>query len=213
MGKLIADQVLDLAAQHGIEVDRRRPLVQKSDPILTVLDKLMERGLVNDTEALATTHRLQVDGYHVRVRALMERPLFSGDWLDLTFPPGWLDQIERLVADLEALPGGETLRCRQLKEKFGTLRLYLDGQGLRVDLLGGGGGVSISPKESGLLGVAQQLIGAAEKNSGETCYVCGAAGTMRRQGWILPLCDYHAGRNYRALLESYKTYYPGGVRK
>lgn len=187
MGKLIADLVLDLAAQHGIEVDRR--LVRNSDPILAALDTLAERGLL-DAEALATAHRQQVDGYHGLVRALMERPLFSGDWLDLTFPPGWLALIERLVADLEALPGGETLGCRQLKEKFGTLRLYLDGQGQ-----------------------AQQLIGAAEKISGETCYVCGAAGTMRRHGWILPLCDYHAGRNYRTLLESYKTYYPSCGRK
>jgi hypothetical protein len=189
MGKLIADRALDLAAQHGIEVERRRPLAQDSDPILAVTCSLAERGLV-EAEALACAHRQQVDGYHARLRALMERPLFAGDWLDLTFPPGWLDLIEQLVADLEALPGGETLRCRQLKEKFGTLRLYLDGQG------------------KGL-----QLIGMAEKVSGETCYVCGAAGTMRRHGWILPLCDYHAGRNYRALLESYKTYYPGGDRK
>ena len=207
MEKLIADQVLDLAAQHGIEVDRRSPL--GVDPIVAVLDTLTERGLV-DAEALATAHRLQVDGYHDRVRALMKGPLFSGDWLDLTFPPGWLGLIEQLVADLEALPGGENLRCRQLKEKFGTLRLYLDDQGLRSDLLGGGGGVSISPKECGLLGQAQQLIGAAEMTSGSTCYVCGAAGTMRRYGWILPLCDYHAGRNYRVLLGSYTTYYPGG---
>lgn len=187
MEKLVADQVLDLAAQHGIEVDRRSPL--GVDPILAALDTLAERGEV-EAEALAIAHRQQVDGYHARVRALMERPLFAGDWLDLTFPPGWLDQIEQLVADLEALPGGETIRCRQLKEKFGTLRLYLDDQGQ-----------------------AQQLICAAEKTSGETCYVCGAAGAMRRHGWILPLCDYHAGRNYRALLESYKTYYPGGGQK
>ena len=45
----------------------------------------------------------------------MARPLFSGRYLNLTFPPGWLGLIEHLAADLEALPGGMRRDAASLK--------------------------------------------------------------------------------------------------
>ncbi len=57
----------------------------------------------------------------------------------------------------------------QVKEKFGTLRFYVDGGNER----------------------SWTLIELAEGMSERTCEVCGAPGTIRRGGWIRTLCDEH----------------------
>jgi hypothetical protein len=58
----------------------------------------------------------------------------------------------------------------QVKEKFGTLRLYTNG--VEDDLIRG-------------------KIWFAEELSGKICEVCGKAGTLNNKGWIKCLCEEH----------------------
>jgi hypothetical protein len=60
--------------------------------------------------------------------------------------------------------------AEQVKEKFGTLRFYVNYQD---DYITG-------------------LIDMAESMSGRTCEVCGNHGKMRHGGWMRVLCDEHA---------------------
>lgn len=57
----------------------------------------------------------------------------------------------------------------QIKEKFGTLRFYVDGGDE----------------------VVQGMIRMAESMSGVTCEECGNPGRSRNGGWIRTLCDHH----------------------
>lgn len=61
-------------------------------------------------------------------------------------------------------------RIRQIKEKFGSLRFYIDSGDKRIN----------------------HWIEFAEALSGRTCEECGAPGEMRNStGWIHCLCDKH----------------------
>lgn len=136
---------------------------------------------------------LNLDQYEVRLAALLARPMFSEDNIGFEFPPGWLHLVEQLVSDLEALPGGDALRAKQVKEKFGTLRFYLAGAGMRIDILGRGQGASLVPQEADtLLAAAQKLIRKAEGKSAHICELCGEPGETRPGGWVRTLCDLHA---------------------
>lgn len=57
----------------------------------------------------------------------------------------------------------------QVKEKFGTLRFYVDGGTSEM----------------------RNYIEFAEAMSGRTCEVCGSPGERRGGGWIRTLCDRH----------------------
>lgn len=74
-----------------------------------------------------------------------------------------------------SIPG--SFRATQVKQKFGTLRLY-------YDAFGGAGPVS-------------RIVSAAEWVSGAVCEVCGAPGSVRPGGWIRTLCDAHADAKRR----------------
>lgn len=58
----------------------------------------------------------------------------------------------------------------QVKEKFGTLRFYTNGNDEYVD----------------------GLISMAESMSARTCEVCGTVGKLHQGAWIRTLCDTHA---------------------
>ena len=60
-------------------------------------------------------------------------------------------------------------RFTQIKEKFGTLRIYYD---------------NISPEVDNLVSFAEML-------SEVTCEVCGSPGRLNRGGWLRVLCDQH----------------------
>lgn len=67
---------------------------------------------------------------------------------------------------LEALDQG--LKAAQVKEKYGTLRFYLD---------------AYTPE-------SEAIIEQAEKRSAETCEVCGNFGELRAvRGWYTTRCD------------------------
>lgn len=88
--------------------------------------------------------------------------------------PGWLALLEELIFDLDAM--GVKYDVAQIKEKFGTLRFYVDftnQEQLTDDLYN---------KFMGRIDRAEEL-------SGKTCERCGDPGKMRSGGWIKTLCD------------------------
>jgi hypothetical protein len=88
---------------------------------------------------------------------------------------GWYDIIYELSEVLEKEiiklliqnPDATKPVIRQVKEKFGGLRWYMDGTNQ----------------------VMRDAIRKAEEKSYKTCEECGAPGTRRNGGWILTLCD------------------------
>lgn len=80
---------------------------------------------------------------------------------------GWYNILDELCAKLE--PYGVV--AAQVKEKFGTLRFYLE--------------ATPSDKWEEI----HKLIGEAELKSSETCEQCGKPGTIRGGGWVRCLCD------------------------
>lgn len=114
------------------------------------------------------------DGWYNIVRALCR--LMSGDIsrekyrLEYAIDnPGKLkesiEELEKKVNDaLEKLP-----TISQVKEKFGTLRFYVNGANSEVE----------------------NYITFAETMSGITCEVCGSPGTSRNTDWVRVLCDKH----------------------
>lgn len=82
---------------------------------------------------------------------------------------GWMGLIYRLSQDISTHveSTGLNIVATQVKEKFGTLRFYVDGGDDEVF----------------------QLIDAAEKESEAICELCGAPGTLVMTGWCSTLCD------------------------
>lgn len=83
---------------------------------------------------------------------------------------GWFKIIWDLSEKLEALiggMGGEDCFASQVKEKYASLRFYME-----------------SPSSE-----MKPLIAEAEKKSSETCEECGAYGRLRKLSWVMCLCD------------------------
>ncbi|WP_445147260.1 hypothetical protein [Dyella sp. Tek66A03] len=82
---------------------------------------------------------------------------------------GWMDLIYGLsqAIELHAKSVGMDIVATQVKEKFGTLRFYVDGGD----------------------DVIRRLIDAAEHESEFTCESCGAPGTLVRKGRFSTLCE------------------------
>lgn len=82
------------------------------------------------------------------------------DWT-LCVGPGWRPLVARAVAAIEAAG----YQVEQVKEKFGTLRIYYFGTGVPA-------------------------ADEAERESGHICEACGEPGRMRqRDGWLMTRCD------------------------
>lgn len=84
---------------------------------------------------------------------------------------GWLPLVEELD---EALSKTDPdYKIRQIKEKFGTLRFYV---------------------EEGVSEQGRQLIREAEEKSAHICDVCGGVGKIqpnKRKSWLVTRCDDH----------------------
>ncbi|WP_117191000.1 hypothetical protein [Rhizobium terrae] len=92
---------------------------------------------------------------------------------------GWLGLVRDFVA--EALPHDPALVVHEIKEKWGTMRVWCD-----TDVL-----------------AARLAKGKAEAKSGMTCEVCGAEGWLRRpppgrMAWWRTLCQEHASPDQAA---------------
>lgn len=81
---------------------------------------------------------------------------------------GWFSLLLEAATELEALD--MDLKAVQVKEKFGTLSLYLRQQ----------------PPES------QAIMDRAHDRSATECETCGAAGVRRSGGYLVVACDKHA---------------------
>ncbi|WP_167631594.1 hypothetical protein [Mariprofundus ferrooxydans] len=85
----------------------------------------------------------------------------------------WFRIIEQLSADIMRLAvqsGTDVPEVRQVKEKFGGLRFYIDGGSQAI----------------------YDRIDEAEELSFHVCEVCGKVGKIRRGGWIRTLCEEHS---------------------
>ncbi|UYQ73457.1 hypothetical protein OF122_06795 [Pelagibacterium flavum] len=99
---------------------------------------------------------------------------FKACRVSLAVDPGWFDllfSVFHLAVGLGAANRWETL---QVKEKYGTLRIYYEAEPDVVDGL-------------------DRIIEAAEHLSGHICEKCGAPGELRPGGYVRTLCDEHAG--------------------
>ena len=118
---------------------------------------------------------------------------------------GWLPIVARACADIDALVRDDRFQYRfhwlQIKQKFGTLRLYWKArgmQGVRVDLVTPAGVLSAAsvPDGKGRDGLVAtriaQIVRSAEAESASTCMACGTAARLRQGDWLLTLCDEHA---------------------
>ena len=126
------------------------------------------------------------------LRALIERfpRLFHGAQPAVRshVPAGWIGILDALFSGIDALLDDEqakSFRAEQIKEKFGTLRLYVSFD--RTDTRG------VNPNPAAL----RSLVDAAVAASEVTCYTCGAPGEMRNLGgWATVRCDAHASRRF-----------------
>jgi hypothetical protein len=82
--------------------------------------------------------------------------------------PGWYDMLKNLIDELIAA-GWDKQIC-QVKEKFGTLRFYVN---------------SASDE-------CYKIISKYEKLSSTVCENCGEPGKLRQGGWLATLCDEHS---------------------
>lgn len=97
---------------------------------------------------------------------------------------GWYNILDELCGKIQAIcdryPDSEhhQVVASQVKEKFGTLRFYIEGC------------------HNDIFDEVHALIDEAEAKTAETCEECGEPGKARGGGWILTLCDKHdAERN------------------
>ena len=91
---------------------------------------------------------------------------------------GWQDLLERACTRIRAAVQADsgTFKFTQIKEKYGTARLYWEG--------------ALSPEADARV---EEIIDLAEARSACTCEVCGAEGHLHRAGsWLMTRCAAHA---------------------
>ncbi len=89
-------------------------------------------------------------------------------WCSFDSPTGWRPIVEQACA---ALAEFEDVRLAQVKEKFGGLRVYYDG--------------NVSDR-------AREIVHSIEEQSFKTCEECGAPGKLSHVNyWSRTVCDEH----------------------
>ncbi|MET4218710.1 hypothetical protein ABIB00_003928 [Bradyrhizobium sp. LB14.3] len=89
---------------------------------------------------------------------------------------GWHDLLDRMCVRIQtAIRAGGTFKFSQIKEKYGTLRVYWDGR-LSAE-------ATIQVEEA---------IALAEARSATCCEVCGESGRLHSDGWLTTRCATHA---------------------
>ena len=123
---------------------------------------------------------------------------------------GWFEIIDRLMCDIEAsltdigLKKEQWPKTVQIKEKFGTLRYYIDSvrSDKSIAYEGSGGMISFRPI-SDLHGV-RELISNAETKSAHVCERCGGEGVLVKFGWSHTYCaDCESWYNSRTDYDKY----------
>lgn len=94
-------------------------------------------------------------------------PITSAGFFELG--PGWYGMLKNLIDELIAA-GWDKQLC-QAKEKFGTLRFYVNATNSEC----------------------HKIISKYEDISSTVCEKCGEPGELRQGGWISTLCDKDSG--------------------
>ena len=114
--------------------------------------------------------------------------LFRGEFPAIAswVPEGWPPLVEELLHDIEALLDDKQaarLEIRQIKEKFGSLRVY-------AQLHPGPGATELSEGDAPLHQHVIRLVHEAEKCTLHVCDSCGAPSEIRSfAGWMTTRCD------------------------
>lgn len=108
--------------------------------------------------------------------------------------PGWRPLLTDLHKELlEARPDYQVV---QVKEKWGTLRVYITGTPIQADIIGGGRVLNVKIKDTATdtdWRTVQTIVNKYEKKSAEICEECGQPGVLRTDlGWVRTLCDHCA---------------------
>lgn len=134
----------------------------------------------------------------MNIEELMEKFPKAFEHADISFPDGWKQIIEDCLTmmlyrsmwydkskdDLDAVQGNY-IEIHQIKEKFGSLRVYFSIANDPCDYRGN----SISDR---LLNETYGVVKFAEYLAGKSCQVCGEHGTLRTtRPYIETLCDEH----------------------
>jgi hypothetical protein len=84
---------------------------------------------------------------------------------------GWYNLLDTLIGEI--LKVSPNTKAMQIKEKWGTLRVYV-----------------VDANDA-----AYDLIDGAESDSEKICEVCGKEGSLRdKLGWVRTMCDEHLAR-------------------
>lgn len=166
--------VFHVLEQAGFSVDTYMP---QSDCVLWVPDPepTMPLFLPENPEALVKAVK---DDHHARLEVMLDRVanlhVIKGQEFGFV-PYGWLMLAEILVESLEKaleiFPNG-TIKIAQIKEKFGSLRIYVETKG---------------PDD--FRGLVDRSIKWATAASSGRCAVTGRKGRIVDNGWLLCLCS------------------------
>jgi hypothetical protein len=143
-----------------------------------------------------------------RVLALKRRYAyqFSSQNLGHNIEPGWIALVEQACTQIDRLlppSARKTFHWRQIKEKFGGLRLYYAGGPVRIDIRGADGLLSYKDGADRSDAI-REVVDRAEAASMETCAICAEPGELRTdRGWIRTLCDRHATEDTSAFYQRY----------
>ncbi len=113
--------------------------------------------------------------------------------------PGWREivweafrQIDELVTDEQAAQ----MRVGQIKEKFGSLRIYIGGiaRSGAIRVIEHATHIHLGPSDDGeeIGDRVQAIINAAVEKSAQTCDLCGRTGNIQASaGYYAARCDAH----------------------
>lgn len=126
--------------------------------------------------ATATWRRVLVDAHP---------DLFNVEWLGETCTPGyptvgdgWRELVEKAVCRIKAADVGRSVKITQVKEKYGTLRLYW---------------MSTRGIDAATDAAIEEAVALAEARSECTCEKCGEEGRLYSAGsWLTTACPEHA---------------------
>jgi hypothetical protein len=98
---------------------------------------------------------------------------------------GWFKLIDDVSKKITKLDNDGKITVSQVKEKFGGLRFYYDGQA----------------KNDIIADKIRKIVNDAENKSFHICEFCGKKGKLREDlPWVKTLCDVH----YKKVLDKYK---------
>ena len=117
-----------------------------------------------------------------------EYPILLADSIGCSAPGHWAQYVRTALDSLNRLTNTyPNIRVIQVKEKFGTLRIY-------TSIKKGTGTGTVQEEVLAEIGAIIEL---AEKNCANTCVECGSHVDVKLgfrnvdSGWMLPLCKEH----------------------